>query len=178
VSARNIIALSGSLRKESFTSAVLRSAVAQAPSGLHITVVDTVRHLPLYDEDLADAGAGDAMRADIRAADGILIATAEYNHHLPAPLKNWLDWASRPYGKHPLVEKPVAVFGVSPSSTGAKLAVDYLRYILPALGAKLIGDELALGSIKDHLDVATGNVSDEVSASLAALLLEFQNSFD
>jgi chromate reductase, NAD(P)H dehydrogenase (quinone) len=178
MSARNIIALSGSLRNGSFTSAVLRAAVAKAPSGLHITIVDTVRHLPLYDEDLADAGAGDAMRAEIRAADGVLIATPEYNHHLPSPLKNWLDWASRPYGKHSLVEKPVAVFGVSPGSTGAKLAVGYLRYVLPAIGAKLIGDELALGSIKDHLDVETGNVSDEVSTSLAALLRAFQNSFD
>jgi chromate reductase, NAD(P)H dehydrogenase (quinone) len=178
MSTRNIIALSGSLRKGSFTSAVLRAAVKQAPAGLHVTVVDTVRHLPLYDEDLAEAGAGDAMRAEIRAADGILIATPEYNHHLPSPLKNWLDWASRPYGKHPLVEKPVAVFGVSPGPTGAKLAVDYLRSVLPALGAKLIGDELALGSIKDHLDVETGNVSDEVSASLATLLLAFQNSLN
>ena len=178
MSARNIIALSGSLRKGSFTSAVLRAAVAHAPVGLNITIVDTVRHLPLYDEDLADAGAGDAMRAQIRAADGVLIATPEYNHHLPSPLKNWLDWASRPYGKHPLVEKPVAVFGVSPGSTGAKLAVGYLRYIVPSLGAKLIGDELALGSIKDHLDVDTGKVSDEVSSSLAALLLALQSSFD
>ena len=177
MSPRNIIALSGSLRKGSFTSAVLRAAVEHAPVGLDITVVDTVRHLPLYDEDLADVGAGDAMRAEIRAADGVLIASPEYNHHLPSPLKNWLDWASRPYGKHSLVEKPVAVFGVSPSPTGAKLAVDYLRYVLPALGAKLIGDELALGSIKDHLDVETGKVSDEVSVSLAALLLAFQNSF-
>lgn len=178
MSAPNIIALSGSLRSGSFTSAVLRSAVAQAPSGLHITIVDTVRHLPLYDEDLADVGAGDAMRAEIRAADGVLIATPEYNHHLPSPLKNWLDWASRPYGEHPLVEKSVAVFGVSPGPTGAKLAVDYLRNVLPALGAKLIGDELALGSIKDHLDVETGTVSDQVSASLAALLRSFQHSFD
>jgi chromate reductase, NAD(P)H dehydrogenase (quinone) len=178
VSARNIIALSGSLRQGSFTSAVLRSAVEHAPAGLHITVVDTARHLPLYDEDLADAGAGDAMRAEIRAADGILIATPEYNHHLPSPLKNWLDWASRPYGKHPLVEKPIAVFGVSPGSTGAKLAVGYLRYVLPSLGAKLIGDELAIGSIKDHLDVETGKVSDEVGAALAALVLALQSSFD
>lgn len=178
MSARNIIALSGSLRKDSFTSAVLRAAVAQVPAGLHITVIDTVRHLPLYDEDLADAGAADAMRAEIRAADGVLIATPEYNHHVPSPLKNWIDWASRPYGKHPLVEKPVAVFGVSPSSSGAKLAVGYLRYVVPLLGAKLIGDELAIGSIKDHLDVETGKVSDEVTASLAALLLALQNSFD
>jgi chromate reductase, NAD(P)H dehydrogenase (quinone) len=178
VSSRNIVALSGSLRKGSFTSAVLRAAVAQAPVGLHITIVDTARHLPLYDEDLADAGAGDAMRAEIRAADGILIATPEYNHHLPSPLKNWLDWASRPYGKHPLVDKPVAVFGVSPGSAGAKLAVDYLRDVLPALGAKLVGDELAIGSIKDHLDVETGKVSDEVNAWLAALLRALQSSFD
>jgi chromate reductase, NAD(P)H dehydrogenase (quinone) len=178
MSPRTIIALSGSLRKGSFTSAVLRSAVEHAPAGLNLTVVDTVRHLPLYDEDLADAGAGDAMRAEIRAADGILIATPEYNHHLPSPLKNWLDWASRPYGKHSLVEKPVAVFGVSPGSTGAKLAVGYLRYVLPSLGAKMIGDEVTLGSIKDHLDLETGKVSDEVNTSLAALLLALQNSFD
>ena len=76
------------------------------------------------------------------------------------------------------MEKSVAVFGVSPGPTGAKLAVDYLRNVLPALGAKLIGDELALGSIKDHLDVETGTVSDQVSASLAALLRAFQHSFD
>jgi chromate reductase, NAD(P)H dehydrogenase (quinone) len=178
MSARKIIALSGSLRQASFTSAVLRAAVAQAPADLNITVIDTVRHLPLYDEDLADAGAGDAMRAEIRAADGVLIATPEYNHHVPAPLKNWIDWASRPYGKHPLVEKPVAVFGVSPGPSGAKLAVGYLRYVVPLLGAKLVGDEVAFGSIKDHLNVETGKVSDDVSASLAALLVALQSSFE
>jgi chromate reductase, NAD(P)H dehydrogenase (quinone) len=178
MSARKIIALSGSLRKESFTSAVLRAAVTHAPAGLDISIIDTVRHLPLYDEDLADAGAGDAMRAEIRAADGVLIATPEYNHHISAPLKNWIDWGSRPYGKHPLVEKPVAVFGVSPGPSGAKLAVGYLRYVVPLLGAKLVGEELAFGSIKDHFDLETGEVSAEVGAALSGLLLALQQSFN
>jgi chromate reductase, NAD(P)H dehydrogenase (quinone) len=178
MSVRNIIALSGSLRKDSFTTAVLRAAVELAPNDLNITVVDMVRELPLYDEDLADAGAGDAMRAQIAAADGVLIATPEYNYNIPGTLKNWLDWASRPFAAHCLMGKSVACFGVSPSGRGGKAAVEYLRMVVPALGAKLAGEELLIPSVKDHLDVETGKVSDEVGASLTALLLALQNSFD
>jgi chromate reductase, NAD(P)H dehydrogenase (quinone) len=172
----NIVALSGSLRKDSFTTAVLRAAVTLGPSDLSISIVDLVRELPLYDEDLADAGAGDAMRSQIAAADGVLIATPEYNYNIPGPLKNWLDWASRPFGAHCLMGKSVACFGVSPGGRGGKASVEYLRTVVPALGAKLAGEELLIPSVKDHLDEATGTLSHEVAASLSALLVALRTS--
>ena len=168
MSPRTILALSGSLRKGSFTTAVLHAAIELAPSGLHIEWVDMVRPLPLYDEDVI--GAGDAMRAQVAAADGLLIATPEYNYNVPGPLKNWLDWASRPFGHHCLMGKPVAVFGVSPGSRGGQAAVEYLRNIVPLLGATLVGEELLLPSIKDQFDFETGTPSAAVAASLASLL--------
>lgn len=177
MSARTILALSGSLRTESFTTAVLRSAVKLAPAGLDITIVDMVRDLPLYDEDLSEAGAGDAIRAQVAAADGLLIATPEYNYNIPGPLKNWLDWCSRPFVTHCLMGKTVAVFGVAPGGRGGKASVEYLRSVIPQLGATLAGEELLLPNIKDHLDAETGALSETATDSLTSLLAALHAAF-
>ena len=168
-----LLSVSGSLRAGSFSTALARAGAALAPDGARCEPVDLVRDLPLYDQDLDGATVPDRVadvRARLAAADGVLLCTPEYNYGIPGGLKNLVDWASRPFGKHCLVGKPVAVIGCSPGSRGGRASVEYLRMVLPALGATLVGDEILIPKIEDHLDPSTGAPDDEVAARLRAAL--------
>jgi chromate reductase, NAD(P)H dehydrogenase (quinone) len=124
-----ILALGGSLRQASFNRALLREAAALAPGGteLDLGLVGLIRALPLFDQDLLDRDeppAEVAMLKDaLRAADGLLIATPEYNWSIPGFLKNAIDWASRPSSDVPAVfgDLPVALIGAG-GSAGTRLA--------------------------------------------------------
>jgi chromate reductase len=170
----NLLAVSGSLRSGSFCTRLANAAGSLVPDGAHYEVADLVRGLPLYDQDLdVEAAPEPVMRVRDRlaVADGVLLITPEYNYGVPGGLKNLVDWASRPFGKHCLVGKPVAVVGCGPSSRGGRASVEYLRMVLPALGALLVGDEVLLPKIDQHLDPDSGAASDEVAAPLRATLL-------
>lgn len=172
-----LLAISGSLRSGSFTTSVARAAAALAPEGCSLEVAEgaLLRDLPHYDQD-ADTDstpvppAAAALRARLAAADGVLFVSPEYNYGIPGGLKNLVDWASRPFGKHCLMGKPVAVVGTSPGSRGGRASVEYLRMVLPALGATLVGDEVMLPAIGDSIDVTTDTPSDELAATLRATL--------
>jgi NAD(P)H-dependent FMN reductase len=124
-----ILALGGSLRQASFNRALLHEAAALAPegAGLDLGLVDLVRALPLFDQDLLDRDAPPAevamLKDGLRAADGLLIATPEYNWSIPGFLKNAIDWASRPSSDIPAVfgDLPVALIGAG-GSAGTRLA--------------------------------------------------------
>jgi chromate reductase len=124
-----ILALGGSLRQASFNRALLREAAALAPGGteLDLGLVGLIRALPLFDQDLLDRDeppAEVAMLKDaLRAADGLMIATPEYNWSIPGFLKNAIDWASRPSSDVPAVfgDLPVALIGAG-GSAGTRLA--------------------------------------------------------
>ncbi len=107
-----VVGISGSLRKKSFNTALLREAKALAPDGMEIEIFDII-DVPLFNADVeavGDPAAVKAMKEAIRAADGVLFATPEYNHSTSGVLKNAIDWASR--GKDsPLVGKPVTFMG-------------------------------------------------------------------
>ena len=110
----SILALSGSLRRASFNSGLVRAAVEVAPAGITVTTFD-LRPLPFYDGDLEDAGPPQAvvnLKAAIAAADGVLLCSPENNASVPAVLKNAIDWASRPQGA--IQGKPVALAGATP----------------------------------------------------------------
>jgi chromate reductase, NAD(P)H dehydrogenase (quinone) len=123
-----ILALGGSLRAASFNRALLHEAAALAPDGadLDLGLLDVVGALPLFDQDILD---GDGPPADVvrlkdalRGADGLLIATPEYNWSIPGFLKNAVDWASRPSSDIPAVfgDLPVALIGAG-GSAGTRL---------------------------------------------------------
>ncbi len=110
-----VLGICGSLRKSSFNLAMLRAAQELAPDGMELTIAD-ISKLPLFNDDLDQAGAPSevqTLRDQIRAADAILFATPEYNYNLPGPLKNAIDWASRPPPNPALSHKPVAIMGAS-----------------------------------------------------------------
>ena len=124
-----IVGLAGSLRRGSFNRSLLRAAQELAPSGLGIAIFDLIK-VPLYNGDVEADGdpkpVTDLKRA-IADADGVLFVTPEYNHGVPAVMKNALDWASRPPGQAPLGRKPVGIIGASPGITGSARGQSQLR---------------------------------------------------
>jgi chromate reductase len=150
----NILALSGSLRKDSYNTKLVRVLQELAPAGMTISIAD-IGALPLYDGDAEAAfpPAAQALKDAIEAADGLIIATPEYNRSIPGPLKNAIDWASRPYGKSSFPGKPVLVAGVSSGKIGTAVAQSHLKQILVYLDARVIGQpELYLGPAEALFD--------------------------
>ena len=109
-----VLAISGSLRRDSHNTALLRAAAELLPPSVELELYEGLKQVEPYDED-DDVGAGPTgarrFREAIEAADAILIATPEYNSSIPGQLKNAVDWASRPKGENALWGKPVAVVG-------------------------------------------------------------------
>jgi chromate reductase len=138
---RHVLCLAGSLRRDSWNRRLLQAAAANAPETLRLDVCDGLAAMPMFDEDLErrepDGPAGvRSLRASIAAADGLIIATPEYNHAMPGVLKNALDWLSRESAEgEVLVEKPVAVLGASAGPWGTRLAQASLRQVLHTCGA-------------------------------------------
>lgn len=124
-----VLGVAGSLRKASYNRALLRAAVALAPAGLTVEAFD-LDHVPLYNGDVeaqGDPPGVAAFKQAIRAADAVLFVTPEYNHGVPAVMKNAVDWASRPPREAPLGGKPVGIIGASPGMTGSARGQSQLR---------------------------------------------------
>ena len=181
MSNHTILVISGSLRAASFNTALGRAAVRLSRESATLASPDLIRSLPAYDEDMDGEpvqAAVAAMRTAIAEAAGVRVITPEYNYGLPGGLKNLIDWASRPFGKHCLVGKPVAVAGSSPSGRGGKAAVEYLRLVLPAIGANLVGVEVLVPGVQGQVDVSTDVISPEATVHLEALLADLRSAID
>jgi chromate reductase len=139
-----VLGISGSLRRDSHNTELLRAAATLLPSGVEFELYDGLRDIPPYDEDEDKTlvAAVRDLKQRIAAADAVLFATPEYNHSIPGQLKNGLDWVSRPLADTPLKGKPVAVIGASTGMFGAVWAQAELRKVLGAIGAKVIDREL------------------------------------
>jgi chromate reductase, NAD(P)H dehydrogenase (quinone) len=162
-----ILAVSGSLREGAYNTELLRLAAGTAPEGVEVELWEGIRELPLYDQDLESEELPDSvrrLREDWSAADAILFATPEYNGSVPGGLKNAVDWASRPRGEAPLLNKTVAVIGASTGQFGAMWAQQDLRRILGIAGARVVGDELTVVRAHEGFDETLrsrlGNVVD------------------
>jgi chromate reductase len=149
-----VLGLSGSLRADSHNARLLRAAGALLPEDSSLEVYEGLKAIPPYDADDEAAGheAVDALRAAIRDADAVLLATPEYNHSIPGQLKNALDWISRPIADSPLRGKPAAVVGASTGLFGAVWAQAEARKVLAVLGAEVIDRELPIGLADDAFD--------------------------
>jgi chromate reductase len=148
-----VLAISGSLRRDSHNTTLLRAAAELLPPPVELEFFDGLKAVEPYDED-DDQGAGPdgarRLRDAIESADAVLIATPEYNSSLPGQLKNAIDWASRPLGTNALWGKPVAVVGASTGMFGAVWAQAEIRKALAASGARVIEKDLPVG----HADEA------------------------
>jgi chromate reductase len=124
-----VAGFAGSLRKASFNRALLRAAVELAPKGMTIEVLE-IGGIPVYDADVeaeGDPAPVAAFKRRVGEADGLLIATPEYNHGVAGVTKNVIDWASRPPRKSVLDGKPVAVMGATPGMGGTARGQSQLR---------------------------------------------------
>ncbi|HST25665.1 MAG TPA: NAD(P)H-dependent oxidoreductase, partial [Gaiellaceae bacterium] len=158
-----VLGISGSLRRDSHNTALLRAAAELMPDGVELELWDGLKAVPPYDED-DDVEPAPAAVADLRdaiaGADAILVATPEYNHSVPGQLKNALDWASRPPATSPLRNKPVAVVGASTGAFGAVWSQAEVRKVLAATGARVVDGEVAVGHAPEKFD-ADGRLIDE-----------------
>jgi chromate reductase len=169
------LGFAGSLRRASYNRGLVRAAVELAPSGLIVDVFD-LRDLPLYNQDVEDAGEPAsvvAFKEAIARADALLVATPEYNHGVPGVLKNAIDWASRPRVTSPLRDKSVAVVGASPGNGSTARAQAQLRDAFVFTGACVMPQpELLIGAAASHFD-EDGNLTDP---ALRASLLELMEA--
>ena len=140
-----VLLVSGSLRRGSYNSALLRDAANALPNGVGHAWLDGLAELPHYREGGPAPAAVERLRRTIAAADGVLIATPEYNGSIPGGLKNAVDWASRPFPDNAWHDKPVAVIGASTGIFGAVWAQAQLRKSLGIAGARVLDAELAVG---------------------------------
>ena len=171
-----IIVVSGSLRRASFTTALCRAIVADASQNgvAEFVLRDYVRELPIYDGDLDTETPPDVvadMRRELSESHAVLIGTPEYNYNIPGGLKNFIDWASRPFAKHSLIGRRMGVFGCAPGERGGKASVEYLRTMIPLFGATLVGPELLFPKI-NTLIAADGTVAPSVMGPLSELARE------
>jgi chromate reductase, NAD(P)H dehydrogenase (quinone) len=170
-----ILGISGSARRDSHNTRLLRAAAGSLPAGAELVEWDGLTRLPIFDEDLeADRPEAVAELLDaIDAADAILIATPEYNSSLPGGLKNALDWASRPYDTTPLREKPALVMGASTGLFGAVWAQAEVRKVLGASGAKVLDHELPVGladtAFTDDGSLAEAGLAERLADVIAEL---------
>ncbi len=160
-----ILAIPGSLRRRSYSRALLRAAGEFAPDGVEIEIFDLER-IPLYNEDIEERGDPDAvaeLKRRIQAAGAVLIATPQYNGSLPGVLKNALDWASRPARWSVPRGKPAAVISSMPGAHGATMAQAATRQVLEHIGAHVLpGDHPAVDRVNTRFD-ENGVLRDELT---------------
>lgn len=150
-----VLGVSGSVRRDSHNTRLLRAAAQLLPPGAELERFETLKSVEPFDEDdepgTALAGVA-AWRAAADDADAILFATPEYNSSIPGVLKNAIDWASRPSSAPVLRNKPVAVIGASTGMFGAVWAQAELRKVLAAAGARVIDAELPIPTADQAFD--------------------------
>lgn len=150
-----LLGISGSLRRDSLNTAVLRAAQELAPDDVEV-VIHPLHDVPFYDGDVERRGLPDgvvALRRAIAAADGLLLAAPEYNHSISGVLKNAIDWASR-RPEPPLDHKPTALLSAAGGSGGGN-AQRHLRDVLAHNRVQVIDEALQIARAWDHLDAGT-----------------------
>ena len=167
-----ILGIAGSVRRGSHNRRLLRAAGDMLPSGVDVVEWEGLAGLPIFDEDLETTpppAVADFLDA-VAEADGLLIATPEYNASVPGGLKNALDWASRPFPDNVLREMPSAVIAASTGLVGAVWAQAEVRKALKASGAHVLESELPVGMADSAFDADDTLADPELGDRLDDLL--------
>ena len=175
-----ILGISGSLRRDSYNTALLRHAGELfAAAGAKFELYDGLREIPPFDQDDEVNEAPEAvarLRAAVAGADGVLFTTPEYNSSIPGALKNALDWVSRPVATNAMRNKPVAVIGASTGGFGAVWAQADLRKVLATMGGRVVEGEVAVGHAMNRFDslgrLDDPNLAEQVREVISVLLAE------
>ncbi|MFH8617008.1 NADPH-dependent FMN reductase [Streptomyces sp. NPDC017979] len=170
----SILALTGSLRAQSYNSALLRAAVKNHSGKVSINIYDDLARLPMYNQDFDNENPPPEvveLRGRVAAADGLFIVTPEHNASIPAALKNAIDWCSTAPANGIMVAKPTAIAGASPGAFGSARAQIALRQILASIGSDVLTKpEVTVFQCHERID-ADGNVNDPFTLSLLDDLL-------
>ena len=164
-----ILGISGSLRRGSHNTNLLRAAAEAAGPDVELELFEGLKGVPPYDEDDDVHPRPESvarLNAAIAKADAVLFATPEYNASIPGHLKNAIDWISRPVATNVLRNKPVAVIGASTGAFGAVWAQAELRKVLAALGARVLDLELPVPHAHTRFEEG-GLTDDEIRAGVA-----------
>ena len=173
-----IVGLSGSLRRHSFNSGLLRAAAEAMPEGA-VLEIGSIAEIPLYDGDIEAEGIPApvaALKDKVAAADGLLLVSPEYNNSIPGVFKNAIDWLSRPSSDIARIfrGKPVALIGASPGNFGTILSQAAWLPVLRTLGAEHWAEgRLMVSRAGDMFDGEGNLVDDEVREKLAKYLAGF-----
>jgi chromate reductase len=167
-----ILGICGSLRKASFNMAALRACNELMPQGMTMQIA-SIADLPIFNQDVLDAGMPEPVkrfRGEVAAADGLLIASPEYNFSVSAPLKNAIDWASRPPNQV-FHDKPIAIFSAAGGPLGgARVQYDLRRILGQLWGHVLPRPEVFIGMAASKID-AQGKLTDETTRKFLTELL-------
>ena len=172
----NIVAICGSLRKGSFNRMLMQALPSLAPAGMSIKEAPSFAELPLYNADIQNgpgfpAAVGTLAEA-IRAADGVIFCTPEYNYSIPGGLKNAIDWVSR-LPNQPFAAKPIALQSASPGPLGgARVQYDLRRTLVFLDALTLNKPEIFVGSCATRFDEKTGELKDETTRTFVKQQLE------
>jgi len=172
-----IAVLVGSLRKDSLNRKLAKQLVHLAPDSLELKLID-ISDLPVYNSDLDDEGTvpkpWTRFREEMRAFQGILFVTPEYNRSVPGGLKNAIDVGSRPYGKSIWQDKPGAIISVSPSSMGGFGANHHLRQSMVFLNVPIMQQPEAYTGKADSLfDENNEIVSEDTRKFMQSFMIRF-----
>ncbi|QQX89648.1 NAD(P)H-dependent oxidoreductase (plasmid) [Cupriavidus necator] len=159
-----LLGISGSMRRDSNNTAVLRTLQVSMPAGIGLSVI-TLDDIPLYNQDVELCGVPPGVqefKSAIEASDGIILCSPEYNCGMPGVLKNALDWVSRPALTSPMKGKPVLIVTSSPAFTGGVRAQAQLRDTLSGMLARVIAwPQVVIAGV--HGKVQAGGLVDEAS---------------
>jgi len=172
----NVVSICGSLRKGSFNRMVMNLLPGLAPAGMTIKEAPSFAEFPLYNADIQNStgfpSAVNALADAIRAADGVIFNTPEYNFSLPGGLKNALDWVSR-LKDQPFAGKPIAIQSASPGPVGGARVQYDLRKMMVFLDAFTMNKpEIFVGSCASRFDEKTGEIKDEATRGFVKQQLE------
>jgi chromate reductase len=163
----HVITICGSLRKGSYNRMVMNALPALAPEGMQIKEAPPISEFPLYNADIQNSTGFPApvqtLVEAIRAADGVILNSPEYNFGVPAPLKNAIDWVSR-VPNQPFAGKPVALQSASPGPVGgARVQYDLRRSMVFLDAPTLNKPEIFIGNCAQRIDDKTGKITDEAT---------------
>ena len=168
-----VLGISGSLRRDSYNTKLLRAAEELLPPFAELEIWDELKAVPPFDEDDEVGPAPPAvasLRDAVADADAIVFATPEYNASIPGQLKNAVDWLSRPVATTPLRGKPALVVGASTGAFGAVWSQAELRKVLATAGARVVEAEVAVGHAPAKFDETGALVDEELNDQLREAL--------
>lgn len=160
-----LLALSGSLRAGSFNTRILRALPVLAPAGVQIAEFD-VPQIPLYNQDLDGEVVPEvigALRSAVAEADGLIIASPEYNHTYSAVAKNFIDWASRPLMKGAILGKKSMIIAAGPGKGGGQHCLEALSGLLTMLGGTVVA-KVGVAAAHEKVDPTRDAIVDEALA--------------